>query len=503
MNRKVPGGLALLLVIPMLLASCGGSDDDDDNGGPESPQLIVTDISWTPANPSPEQSITVSVTIKNDGSANAAASNAYVKVAGTLVCAQIPTPAINAGQSTIVTCAIGTRPAGNHSVESCADITNLVAESNENDNCRTETLTVTNPAEPPNLIVQSITFNPSSPGDDEAVTALVQIRNSGSGAAAASKTEVRVDGAVVCAQIDTPAIPAGQSTTVNCNLGVLDSGTYEVQACSDISTLVAESNEGDNCSSSDLVVEGSQSDVPGIPGLDIKTDVDFCNPTDQNAQLAEIMVESQLSFAELLAALSQLYLNPLEGAEWNDMGGGCRGFTYTFEGCTASYETCVSGDSYNWTLTYDGDCGSQGDPPVTDWVAMRGTTNLDGLVGQFRIYDYNTPTVISSWEWSVAADLKSGTWTFYDGDISPTNINSIIEWVKNADNSENTIWTMPNNAKTESRVSEDGRSGYMRSYTWDGDGSRWILEMEILWDNCHGSQTSYDQDGNVVDQQTW
>lgn len=503
MNRKALGGLALLFVIPLLLASCGGGDDDDNNGGPQTAQLVVSDIAWSPANPNPEQPITVNITIDNDGSANAAASVAYVKVAGTLVCAQIQVPAINAGHSQIVSCDIGTRSAGNHSVEACADITNLVSESNENDNCRTETLTVVNPAEPPNLVVQSITFDPSSPDDGESVTALIQIRNAGTGAAGASKTEVRLDGAVTCAQLDTPALPAGQSTTVNCNLGVLDAGTYEISACADITSLVPESSEADNCATEDLVVQETGSDIPGIPGLSIKTDVDFCNPTNQTAQIAEIQVESQLTLAELMASLAGFYLDPLEGAEWADMGGGCRGWSYTFEGCTASYQVCVNGNEYNWTMTADGACGSEEDPPVNDWVALRGTSSLDGLQGEFRVYGYNTADIESSWDWDVATDLRSGVWTYYTGDISPSNVESIIEWIKYANDSEDVTWTDPEDFKSETRVSADGRSGYLRQFSWNADQSQWILGLEIQWADCHGSQTIYDDEGNVVDQQTW
>ncbi len=87
MNRKRLGRAGLLLMIPMVLASCS-DDDDKDTGGPESAQLRISDISWSPADPSENQPITVRF------------------------------------------------------IEACADITNLVPESAENDNCDTANLIV-------------------------------------------------------------------------------------------------------------------------------------------------------------------------------------------------------------------------------------------------------------------------------------------------------------------------------------------------------------------------
>ena len=84
--------------------------------------------------------ITVSITVRNQGTAAAPASGTRLTVDGNVKCNAIATPGILAGDSTIVTCSAGSFALGTHSFVACADVNGQVAESDEGNNCRTSSL---------------------------------------------------------------------------------------------------------------------------------------------------------------------------------------------------------------------------------------------------------------------------------------------------------------------------------------------------------------------------
>jgi uncharacterized repeat protein (TIGR01451 family) len=97
------------------------------------PDLQVTGISSNPANPSPGQSVTFTVAVKNAGTtAVAAGTVTRVVAAGTTLNAV--TPAIAAGATVSVSTGGWTAPNGGATVTATADATGVVAETDENNN---------------------------------------------------------------------------------------------------------------------------------------------------------------------------------------------------------------------------------------------------------------------------------------------------------------------------------------------------------------------------------
>jgi hypothetical protein len=127
------------------------------------PDLVVTNVTWAPTNPSESTPITLSATVKNSGSAPAPASNLNFLLDGT-VAGTASVEALAAGASATVTANAGTRPQGGYTVAAVADPANAVVEQDDTNNtlqAATE-LTVAQ-AVGPDLQVTGITSNPANP----------------------------------------------------------------------------------------------------------------------------------------------------------------------------------------------------------------------------------------------------------------------------------------------------------------------------------------------------
>jgi subtilase family serine protease len=465
---------------------------------PTQADLIIDEISFTPASPQDGQAVTAHIHVRNQGGTTAAATTTLTELGGATQC-NTSTPTIAAGATTVVDCALGTLSAGSYTVRACADNGSAVTESDETNNCDDVTLDVA--AQGTNLVIDGISFIPPSPPQGQAVSAQVTVRNAGGTLAAGSKTRVRLDGATTCSEVATSPIPAGGTVIVNCSLGTPSAGTHSVEACADIATEVAESDETDNCAMETLTVTAAQ-DFPTFPVPDVSTCVDFQN-TDPNALGAQQVVQMQLSLVSAFSSLGTYWFLPLGGAEWTDHGGGCWTWDYSSIGCDWSYQVCEIGQGWEWTLTVNGTCDNT---TYSDWVAFRATmTSADGTTGTMRYYEENSTTVAGSWSWEVAADGKSGTWGFYDGDVgSGGTLTNQISWAKNPDNSQDTTWIVPESVKSETHVAADCRSGTYKQYMWTGSPEDWHLYQQITWENGHGSDRNYDTEtGDVISEQTW
>ncbi|HXJ58831.1 MAG TPA: family 16 glycosylhydrolase [Verrucomicrobiae bacterium] len=133
--------------------------------GSGQPDLIVTDLSWSPANPAPGNGVTFSATIKNQGTAatpSGVIHGVLFSVDGTPVTwSDNSTASLAPGASRVVTANGGpsgsstwTATAGTHTILANVDDVNRIAESNENNNTLSAPMTVggaTPPAPPTSL----------------------------------------------------------------------------------------------------------------------------------------------------------------------------------------------------------------------------------------------------------------------------------------------------------------------------------------------------------------
>jgi len=277
------------------------------------PDLVVTDISWTPANPASGDAVTMKATIKNQGTAPTPAGTKHGVLftfddgaAGPGVWSDAHTASIAPGEWVTLTANGGSAGAtwkaaeGTHTVKAHVDDVNRVAEANEANNVRTEQITISKtgsgstptptpttpaPSGKPDLVVTDISWTPANPASGDAVTMKATIKNQGDAPTpAGTKHGVLFtfdDGAVgpgVWSDTHIAPIAPGASVTVTANGGSAGAtwkaaeGTHTVKAHVDDVNRIAEANEANNVLSKEIVV-GSlpvpvRGDLNGDGGVD-------------------------------------------------------------------------------------------------------------------------------------------------------------------------------------------------------------------------------------------
>jgi hypothetical protein len=104
------------------------------------PDLQVLSVASNPANPAAGAAVTFSVAVNNRGTSAAAATVTRVVAGSTTLNAS--TGAIAAGATVTVTVGTWTATSGGATITATADATNVVAETNENNNSRTQAIVV-------------------------------------------------------------------------------------------------------------------------------------------------------------------------------------------------------------------------------------------------------------------------------------------------------------------------------------------------------------------------
>ncbi|XVV13930.1 CARDB domain-containing protein [Actinoplanes sp. CA-131856] len=104
------------------------------------PDLQVVSVTPTPANPAVGAQVSFAVAVNNRGTSSAAASVTRVTVGSTTL--NVNTGAVAAGATVTVTAGTWTATSGGATITAIADATNVVAETNENNNTRTQSVVV-------------------------------------------------------------------------------------------------------------------------------------------------------------------------------------------------------------------------------------------------------------------------------------------------------------------------------------------------------------------------
>jgi hypothetical protein len=216
------------------------------------PDLVVTGLSWTPATPDEATAVTVSATVRNAGTAAAAATTVNVSVGGT-VAGTAAVGALAAGASATVTVNAGRRAQGSYAVAATVDPANTIAEQNDGNNTFTaSSQLVVGQAPGPDLQVLGVTSTPANPAVGAQVSFSVAVNNRGTSAAAATVTRVVAGGTTLNA--NTGAIAAGATANVTVGTWTATSGGATITATADATNVVAETNENNNSRTQSIVV---------------------------------------------------------------------------------------------------------------------------------------------------------------------------------------------------------------------------------------------------------
>jgi len=163
-----------------------------------------------------------------------------------------------------------------------ADAGDYFDESNENNNSREETWQC--PVSPPDLIVEDISWSPSSPDCGDTVTITVRTKNQGTGDAGSFYVSYYVDGTFM-GRDRVSGLSAGSSTTTSFTWTASE-GSHQIRAVADSGNEVVESDEGNNertetlsviCPKPDLTISSgptlNSSSIRAGDRLDVRVDI--------------------------------------------------------------------------------------------------------------------------------------------------------------------------------------------------------------------------------------
>jgi len=222
--------------------------------------LVVQDITWTPATSSIGETITFSVIIKNQGSGSSSNGNIFFYLDDSKT--QFAYQSFNgiaAGYTTAVSFTWAAQ-GGMHSIKALVDKENIIPESDETNNEKNVTFSMVSL---PDLIVENISWTPTSSSIGETITFLATIKNQGNGKSGGGKIHFYLDQATShIALLTFNEIAAGSISTVSFTWNA-QKGAHSLKAIVDKDNAVIESDEKNNekivsfalISPSDLVVE--------------------------------------------------------------------------------------------------------------------------------------------------------------------------------------------------------------------------------------------------------
>ncbi|MEV0134792.1 discoidin domain-containing protein [Dactylosporangium sp. NPDC050688] len=225
------------------------------------PDLVVTGISSSPANPVETDAVSLTATVKNQGSAASGATTVRFYF-GTTLAGTANVGALAANATANVTASIGARDAGSYTPIAKVDEGNAVVEQDESNNTFTGSAFTVAPVQTSDLVASPSAWSPSNPSAGNTVTFSVAIKNQGTQASAGGAHGITVtvkdaNGTTVRTLTGsyTGVINAG-ATTAPVNLGTWTAanGKYTVTT-----VLAADTNElsvkqANNTSSAQLFV---------------------------------------------------------------------------------------------------------------------------------------------------------------------------------------------------------------------------------------------------------
>ncbi len=202
------------------------------------PDLVIQNITYSPSSPSVGSTVSFQVTVRNQGAAAAGTFRVRLVGAGPAAEANVGSLAAGASHTVNLSLPLSTSP---ETFTATADYYGQVAESDEGNNQAQVTVTGITPL--PDLVIQSVTYTPSSPTVGQLLTFQITVRNQGGSAAGAFYVRLSDGGGHQNASLG--GLAAGASHTVSLSLPLTAaSETFTVTA--DAFGQVNESDEANN-----------------------------------------------------------------------------------------------------------------------------------------------------------------------------------------------------------------------------------------------------------------
>ena len=226
------------------------------------PDLTVSSFSLSKSSISSAEAVTLNYTVANTGSAVASGFWIYIYDGSEEIYSGYRYADVNAGGSYNASYTInaGKLSAGTHTLKVKVDATNIISESNENNNVSSRTLSVT--AAKPDLAFTSMSLSKSSATTADAVTVNFTVKNKGNSRANSSKVAV-YDGNTKLGTVDIYWLDPNETCTRSYTIaaGQLSAGSHSIQIKADASFSISESDENNNVATRTLSVTAAKPDL--------------------------------------------------------------------------------------------------------------------------------------------------------------------------------------------------------------------------------------------------
>jgi subtilase family serine protease len=260
------------------------------------PDLVIQDITWSPAPPVINSPMLITITVKNQGKSKSGQTDLKYGI-NTIYQFTAMVSELAPGD-TVWTKFMWTPAYPTFSIKAAVDTANVTKESNESNNTLAKTVTCINPAPTADLAVVSLAISPARPVLGDTGTLSLSVKNQGTGKAEGSFAAIYLeDNRINTVYID--ALDAGTTITKNIPIslqGLVFETSYKVRVELDCNNTVLETNEFNNIkeiafsvAAPDLAIQGIHW-TPELPstGDRMTFDVNITNRGDARAESTNI-----------------------------------------------------------------------------------------------------------------------------------------------------------------------------------------------------------------------
>ena len=233
---------------------------------PAPSDLVVQSIDWSPENPVVGEMVTFTVTVKNQGSGQAARPNMAFYVDDIYLTSSF-VDILDSGATAAVDIPWKAQ-AGLHTINAIADFNQVLTEENEDNNTNTVNVSVL----APDLSIKAITCEPVNPSPGDTITFTITVSNTGNYSAGSSFIDYFVnDSPLGNYYVEDLEVGAAVTKTFTC---IAPAEPYSMKVIVDVENDVRESDETNNEKSitfpvPDLVIDG----ISWVPGNPLEDDI--------------------------------------------------------------------------------------------------------------------------------------------------------------------------------------------------------------------------------------
>ncbi|MFC1967081.1 CARDB domain-containing protein [Chloroflexota bacterium] len=202
------------------------------------PDLIVQEIAWSPVNPEIGDTVTFTVTVKNQGGGQAGASYIAYSIDDTYLSTDYVKPLLPGETADIIF--TWTAEAGTRAFKVLADPNDNLNESNDDNNEKTASITTA----APDLIIENISWSPEVPSTGDTVTFTVTVKNRGTTVAGISFITYFIDGSPR-GKHPVPSLEGGAEAMTTFSF-TAQAASHTLKAVLDLDNQVPEGDENNN-----------------------------------------------------------------------------------------------------------------------------------------------------------------------------------------------------------------------------------------------------------------